>query len=776
MATVYTRASKGSALTWAEGDANINNLNNAKIENVVDDTTPQLGGNLDVNGNSIVSVSNGDITLAPHGTGRVVLDGLDWPPAEQVSSSISGTVTAISDMPDQLTLSNSTGVAIDQTITFSGSDVTSAGLSTSTTYYIINVSGSNIEISTTQQGFPFNLTVVSPITDFSYNIDNSIPAPTGGEVLTYNSNGSLTWTDLPPSGAENLGDLNDVSTAGATNGQVLTFNGSTWSGSTPSSGGGINDIVEDTTPQLGGDLDVNSRKIVSTNNGNIDLDPDGTGKVIINAELQMTSGGGIFAYDPGAQKFTFDYPIQTSNLKIQSNEIVAMNSNGNIALNPDGTGKVQLDGLYWPNTDGTNGQVLKTDGAGNLSWTTVTSGITDVVQDTTPQLGGNLDVNGQQIVSVSNGNIVLAPNGTGIVRADKSIQIQAEGELRLADTDSSNYVGFKSPATVSANKIWTLPSSDGTNGQVLQTNGSGTLSWATAGGGGDLVNDTTPQLGGDLDVGDYQIVNDTGNNGGIRLADTYVFINKESLTSGSAYVSTFRQNLIVGADAGNNYNGGAQVELRYGANANAYLKSSGTGSVYLTGNSGYVYIDGLRWPDADGTNGQVLQTNGSGTLSWATAGGGGNNVILLTSSNSDATMTFPSTNDTVSTNSWVLESAGGVSGVSVNATNKTFTLPAGTYVAWFPQTWGRSNTEGSFKLYNETGAANLLVISGQNTGMTINGQSRPNYGNSSCVFILSASTTLSVRTNNAAGSNYTVGSTPVSSSLGKYLLTIVKIA
>jgi hypothetical protein len=71
MSTIYTRATKGSALTWTEGDANINNLNTDKLENIVADTTPQLGGNLDVNGNSIVSTSNGDIVLAPNGTGVV---------------------------------------------------------------------------------------------------------------------------------------------------------------------------------------------------------------------------------------------------------------------------------------------------------------------------------------------------------------------------------------------------------------------------------------------------------------------------------------------------------------------------------------------------------------------------------------------------------------------------------------------------------------------------------------------------------------------------------
>jgi hypothetical protein len=64
-----------------------------------------------------------------------------------------------------------------------------------------------------------------------------------------------------------------------------------------------------------------------------------------------------------------------------------------------------------------------------------------------------------------------------------SLTLNATAELRLADTDSSHYVGFKAPGTISTNRIWTLPSADGTTGQVLSTNGSGTLSWSTAGGG-----------------------------------------------------------------------------------------------------------------------------------------------------------------------------------------------------------------------------------------------------------------------------------------------------
>ena len=61
-----------------------------------------------------------------------------------------------------------------------------------------------------------------------------------------------------------------------------------------------------------------------------------------------------------------------------------------------------------------------------------------------------------------------------------NVQIGAQGDLRFADSDSSNWVAFQAAATISSNVTWTLPSSDGSNGQVLSTNGSGTLSWTTA--------------------------------------------------------------------------------------------------------------------------------------------------------------------------------------------------------------------------------------------------------------------------------------------------------
>jgi hypothetical protein len=67
MATIVTRSGKGSQLTWTEVDDNFTNLNTDKIENVVTDTTPQLGGNLDTNTKNIAfgdsSVPGTDNTL-----------------------------------------------------------------------------------------------------------------------------------------------------------------------------------------------------------------------------------------------------------------------------------------------------------------------------------------------------------------------------------------------------------------------------------------------------------------------------------------------------------------------------------------------------------------------------------------------------------------------------------------------------------------------------------------------------------------------------------------
>ena len=70
-------------------------------------------------------------------------------------------------------------------------------------------------------------------------------------------------------------------------------------------------------------------------------------------------------------------------------------------------------------------------------------GITDVVADTSPQLGGDLDVNGNGLVSTSNGNIALTPNGTGVVRIDGSNGIDMQsGSISIKNSGSQSYVDF----------------------------------------------------------------------------------------------------------------------------------------------------------------------------------------------------------------------------------------------------------------------------------------------------------------------------------------------
>jgi hypothetical protein len=95
---------------------------------------------------------------------------------------------------------------------------------------------------------------------------------------------------------------------------------------------------------------------------------------------------------------------------------------------------------------------------------------------------GIVAIEGVNIVTTSSTDTLTNKTLSSVI-ATTAFTLNATGELRLADSDSSNYVGFKSPATVATNRVWTLPSADGTSGQTLSTNGSGTLSFSTPAAG-----------------------------------------------------------------------------------------------------------------------------------------------------------------------------------------------------------------------------------------------------------------------------------------------------
>jgi len=58
-----------------------------------------------------------------------------------------------------------------------------------------------------------------------------------------------------------------------------------------------------------------------------------------------------------------------------------------------------------------------------------------------------------------------------------NIILNSQNDIRFADSDSSNWVAFQAPSTITSDVTWTLPSTDGTINQILSTNGAGILSW-----------------------------------------------------------------------------------------------------------------------------------------------------------------------------------------------------------------------------------------------------------------------------------------------------------
>ena len=89
--------------------------------------------------------------------------------------------------------------------------------------------------------------------------------------------------------------------------------------------------------------------------------------------------------------------------------------------------------LKLPNADGSSQQVLQTNGSGVLSWANNAGGLAGVVDDTTPQLGGDLDLNGNQITSPDGTDLIDIPNG--------SVDIQTASTSRLDITDSGVRLG-----------------------------------------------------------------------------------------------------------------------------------------------------------------------------------------------------------------------------------------------------------------------------------------------------------------------------------------------
>ena len=80
-------------------------------------------------------------------------------------------------------------------------------------------------------------------------------------------------------------------------------------------------------------------------------------------------------------------------------------------------------------------------------------------------------------VSIGGGLAVSASSTMAATTFSSNITMNAQSDVRFADADSSNYIALQAPTSVSANVTFSLPAADGSSGDVLQTDGSGNLSF-----------------------------------------------------------------------------------------------------------------------------------------------------------------------------------------------------------------------------------------------------------------------------------------------------------
>lgn len=246
-------------------------------------------------------------------------------------------------------------------------------------------------------------------------------------------------------GATSTSDLTDVTTTGISNGQALiwnTTNNRFEPGSVSGGGGG------------GGS------GIALTN-------------LSVGAEASASGDGGI-AYNNSTGVFTYTPPDLSSYLTsyTETNNLTSAVTWANV-----------------PDANITQSSVTQHQGALSITKSQVSdfgTYLSNLAEDSTPQLGGNLDLNGNDLVTTSNANIDLDPNGSGVT-VFKGNATRGAGQFKLNCENNSHGITIKGPPhSAAASYTLTLPNDDGSADQVLKTDGSGNLSWVTqsSGGGG----------------------------------------------------------------------------------------------------------------------------------------------------------------------------------------------------------------------------------------------------------------------------------------------------
>ena len=121
---------------------------------------------------------------------------------------------------------------------------------------------------------------------------------------------------------------------------LRVWNGSAWQVAAVSTSGLLTEISEDTTPQLGGNLDCNGNDITSASNADVDINPNGTGNVVLKTDLVSIGGGSEVGHV--SSNSTQDLKLSTNSGTTTGTIIITDGANGAITITPNGTGIIDL--------------------------------------------------------------------------------------------------------------------------------------------------------------------------------------------------------------------------------------------------------------------------------------------------------------------------------------------------------------------------------------------------------------------------------------------------
>ena len=262
-------------------------------------------------------------------------------------------------------------------------------------------------------------------------------------------------------------------------------------------------------------------------------------------------------------------------------------------------------GQLWLDTTSPTTPTLKYyDGADDISLATI-----DHSANTVNWLDSTVSITG--LSTTATGTVLTLSDSVNTTTVNLIIDNQKEIRFRETTANGTNYVALKAPASVSADLTFTLPATDGTSGQVLQTNGSGVLSFATLTADGTADWDTSVKTTGfTATVNKGYFCNTTSAAFTVTLPATPSAGDEIIILD---YAGTFDTNALTISPNGNKLEGLTASQTLNGDREGVRL-------VYIDSTQGWLPVSGIQ----EGTDVFTIPPYSVDFLVVAGGGGGGN--------------------------------------------------------------------------------------------------------------------------------------------------------